>query len=341
MKKNAILTLCIQITIFIISISTVGLYGQPCEGVLNNGIYDFRNTSSSSELASSFLSWYKNQNIQSFEDAKSASGNASIPLKSIIVGMGFNYDESGYSKFQNYVESYENISISEKSRFNQTIKSINPDVIRAWESCINKKGTHVWIEHTKNPREFVLCANWVDGGGGGIPAKITSIDIGSGKISTTGTTFILNGKTNPNTVLTASVKRQIIRRVNDEPFTIAIDVNRDGDGLLYSFSEIKKPCNYSEQSQPVGGASVWIKIDKPYSKKVEIYWTNNGNGGTAQIGIGQSPSGDPGIVQDLGLKIGEKKILENCYVFVRSGFINGGAKADTRPAAIWYKLLCD
>lgn len=233
MKKSIICFCVAQIAFLSISL------GQPCDAILNHGIYDFRNTSSSGELASSFVSWYKNQNIRTFEDAKTASGNASIPIKSIIVGMGFNYDQKGFQDFQSYVEKYSEGQFSENTQFDETIKSINPTVVNAWEACIKNKGTHVWVEHTKNPNEFVLCANFVDDGGGGIPAKISSIDVGSGSISTSGNIFYSNGQVNTNTVLNNSIKAQIFNRNNDAPFTIVVNLSR-GDRFQYSFSRIVK-----------------------------------------------------------------------------------------------------
>lgn len=251
MKKKFACFWVMQIAFLSISLA------QPCDAILNHGIYDFRNTSLSSELASSFVSWYKNQNIRTFEDAKTASGNASIPIKSIIVGMGFNYDQKGFQDFQSYVEKYSDEQFSEKYQLDETIKSINPTVVNAWEACIKNKGTHVWVEHTKNPNEFVLCANYVDDGGGGIPAKISSIDVGSGSISTSGNIFFSNGQVNTNTVLNNSIKAQIFNRNNDAPFTIVVNLSR-GDRFQYSFSRIVKEktiypklnaqCNTSEST---------------------------------------------------------------------------------------------
>ena len=105
MKKNLASQFLSSILWVAVLFISNDLLGQ-CDVILSQGIYDFKSTSSFREKSSSFINWYKNQSIQTFQEAKSASGNATIPLEGIMVGMGFSYNESGFREFQNYVESY-------------------------------------------------------------------------------------------------------------------------------------------------------------------------------------------------------------------------------------------
>jgi|GEM_PF-6564703 len=100
------------------------------------------------------------------------------------------------------------------------------------------------------------------------------------------------------------------------------------------------PCLNTEQIVNVGGNSRWIPLDKLKSTRVEIYWSNSGNDGTAQIGVSQSLSPSSDDINILPLDKQQKITLDG-YIFVRSGFVNGGANADKRPAFIRYKFVCD
>lgn len=214
-----------------------GLVYTQCD-IIKYGMYDYSSSQSYREKSSSFLSWYKNKDIKTFSEAKSISGNAIIPLEVIMLDMGFTYDERGFGEFQSYVESYVHKTDIQKSKLEQAIKRINPEVVKAWSDCINGYGVHIWVEHTENPYEFVLCANFIDDGGGGTSAQITSLDFGGGGVKTSSNVFYSNGSVNKETVLSASVKRQIFIRKNDAAFNLVVNVNR-GKGLFYPFSAIK------------------------------------------------------------------------------------------------------
>jgi hypothetical protein len=219
------------------------VFGQECSEILNHGIYDYSSISSKHDRAQAVVNWYKSSDVSSYDEAKKLSLSGYIPIDDILVGFGFDKSEKGFKEFQNYAEKYSSKSTIEKSNFDKVVSSINPNVVKAWSDCINTRDVHIWIEYTSNPKEFFLCANYIDNGAGNKPT-IDYIDFGSNHVKNNEGAFMhSNGKKNKLTVLKGNTIRQIFTRTNDDQISIVV-VASQGNGLgttLPSINEKKLP----------------------------------------------------------------------------------------------------
>jgi len=125
---------------------------QRCEDLLK---YAGERWSSKSdeEKFHSVANWFCSRDFSSSSDARSAAGNASIPIEGFLVGGGFSSNDSQFR-----TQQHEFCSLSKEnrySRFSQTtvIETINPIVAKAVLACISNQsnGFRVRIEDTSDP----------------------------------------------------------------------------------------------------------------------------------------------------------------------------------------------
>jgi hypothetical protein len=111
--KKITLTLFIG---YILCFHTISFGQTDCSQILKHGMYNYTSTDFNNERLQSLINWFKSENIQTYEQAKSSSFNATVPIYGVMVGLGFSQDESGFQHLKNYLETYNSQTCSSYSK---------------------------------------------------------------------------------------------------------------------------------------------------------------------------------------------------------------------------------
>ncbi|MBK7978146.1 MAG: hypothetical protein IPK07_34510 [Deltaproteobacteria bacterium] len=100
--------------------------------------------------------WLYQKQFESFGHASSAGLSVGIPVSEILVDLGFNADDSGYSQFMKELSQGGVATIAAKSKRSLDSKAINEKVIQAAKECLeNDLGLYVQILHSSaDPMAF-------------------------------------------------------------------------------------------------------------------------------------------------------------------------------------------
>jgi hypothetical protein len=256
-------------------------FGQDCSQILQHGIYNYTATDFYNDRIKSFVNWFKNENIQTYQQAKSSSFDATIPIDDITVGLGYGKGESAFSQLKQFIESYGSQSESEKTKFAQVLQSIEPKIIDAWNNCIQiaSKGQVVlWVEPTAAANTFDLCAMYNDIGTGPRTVGELDFDIDPSRIKVNNSVFFnSNKKINKNKPINSSVLRQAITVIGKKEFVL--NVSGMGQGLKYSFKPNvisyeptfeRRPANQKETMTSDAAFNTSIVLNRIISKNVML-----------------------------------------------------------------------
>jgi len=258
-KANGILKLILTFG-YLICFHTVLLAQIDCSQILQHGIYNYTSTDFNNERLQSFINWFKSENIQTYQQAKSSTFNVTVPIDDIIVGLGYSQDENGFQQVKNYLETYNSQTLAEKTKLSQTIQKIEPEIIKSWNNCIqtmNQGVVILWIEHTSNPNTFNLCAQYDDVVGSIITVGKLEFDIDTSriKVSNNGAFLKKNLLLNTSKIITNSTLRQAITVKGDDNFVI--NISGIGRGLKYSFKPlIEPPKEYLDNTLAIKGTLI-------------------------------------------------------------------------------------
>lgn len=129
------------------SASMSAAQSDQCADVLA-GVYDFRSTATSSQRYDSFKNWFCNK--ENFE----SSGSASALYKGIPIGaqsdLNWAKDQCGSTQ----------TSSASRTRMLDVIQTVNPNVVSAWESCMNRDGLKAAIIISSDPKQFQVILNY-------------------------------------------------------------------------------------------------------------------------------------------------------------------------------------
>lgn len=235
-------------------------FGQDCSQILQHGIYNYTSTDFQNERLQSLINWYKSENIQTYENAKSSSFNATIPIDGVLVGLGFSQDENGFQHLKNYLETYSSQTLEEKTKFAQVIQQIEPEIIKAWNNCVqtmSQGNVLLWIEYTSDPNVFNLCAKYNAVAGGATVGDL-NFDFDATRIKVNSNIFLKRNLTlNRTKPITSAVLRQAFTVKGKDDFVI--NISGMGSGLTYSFKPhlIEPPANeYNINSLAIKGTLV-------------------------------------------------------------------------------------
>ena len=206
-----------------------------CSEVLLNGIYDIYESSNERDYYKSYINWMKMNKIDSYSKAKGIGVSATVPIEGIMATFGLDHNEENFSKSIFNLENYDSLHEKDKSNLQSLVKTINPKVIEAWENCMNRKGTHIWVSTSKDPNDFFINARYV-GEGDSVNRYIKDIVYDKEEISTIGGFFLRNGRIT-RASFEDEVKSQIFTRINNNPISMVVEPNH-GDSLRLSLPAI-------------------------------------------------------------------------------------------------------
>lgn len=193
-----------------------------CGDILKYGIYDESSTKKDHAKAVYFVNRFILDDYQKFQDVQNKEANATIPIKKVMVGLGYKESEGEFREFKKYIESYNSLSDTESDKLDQVVKTINPNIVRAWNECMTQDGPYAYIEFTEDPEVFNLRYKCV----GSQNIRITNavIDKPKAVIIREGKIFNSLGKKLPNAQISANLQTQTFIRKTHDALTIVIDV---------------------------------------------------------------------------------------------------------------------
>ena len=217
-------------------IAVVGFVGfinaeaQECSQLLSQGIYDIRSSASDLNSASSFSQWFCDKKFSSSQQADDFGASLGFPFKGIPVKLGFNSSSQGFTEWYSSFCSNIQQDQSLQSRVRDYIQTVNPQIVQAFNSCIESDGLHVWLERTYDPRRFKFAARFNPPTETNTKATIKTFRVGSN----------VSCDDKPSTV-SRPVWRTDCTRKNDDPVSITVnaDWNPHGGGNL-TLPEIPK-----------------------------------------------------------------------------------------------------
>jgi len=98
------------------------------------------------------------------------------------------------------------------------------------------------------------------------------------------------------------------------------------------------PCMEKLDTLQVAGQNEWLPINNDATRYVEIFWSNTGGEGTAQIGISNERNPKPNDITIMPYLKDVKYTVKGNYFFYRSGRI--GDIADPKSAFVSWKYNC-
>lgn len=135
-------------------------HAQECSQLLSQGIYDIRSSASDLSTASSFSSWFCDQKFSSSQQADSFGASLGLPFQGIPVKLGFNASSQSWSQWYSNFCSRVQQDQSLQSRVRDHVQTVNPQIIQAFNACIEADGLHVWLERTYDPKTFIFAARF-------------------------------------------------------------------------------------------------------------------------------------------------------------------------------------
>ncbi|MEM6342693.1 MAG: hypothetical protein AAF927_02390 [Bacteroidota bacterium] len=252
--------------LFVVAIilSTVNLTAQDCSQILRS-IYDYRTESTDYEKLLAFLNWQRNYSMNEASSDSHSDYDGGFSYGGMTIDLEGADDKNAYQKFISDAENYSSLNESQRLKVIRTFKTINSQVVKAWENCMLSPGVKTWIVHTKDPNVIVLGAKYVSDG---LKLKkapeIRTISFSSNVDRVDGD-FYIGGKQRKNIKLDGSARYQIIKRTSKEAMTVIISAT-GGNGLTYNFGKIRTDIPPREVNCPK------IKVET-FSKESEV--TNN------------------------------------------------------------------
>jgi hypothetical protein len=147
------LTICL-------ALAASGTLAQECSALLSQGVYDIRSTSIDLATASSYSQWFCDKKFSTSDQANDFGASLAFPFKGLPVKLGFDSSSQNYSTWQTSFCGNVKQDQSLQSKVRDYIQTVNPQIIQAFNQCLESNGLHVWLERTPDPVVFKFAARW-------------------------------------------------------------------------------------------------------------------------------------------------------------------------------------
>lgn len=229
-----------------------------CDALVINGVFDIQNTSVDEDRRLGFVNWARDRS----ESFNKNSGGGNIDIVDISMEgygkFGLGGSVESVRQFWQDIENYDSTNTSQQTRMTGYVQKASEVIVKAFNDCINSKGLHVWIETTRDPRAFIVAAQFRSPG---VPLQVTiDEDIIYRPINLSCSKVIKKG-----TQITGSTKRMLCVRNSDEEVTIVVNADSDpiGGGKL-SLPAIRIPLTLSQKIFQGQLFQVWFnRISSP------------------------------------------------------------------------------
>ncbi len=168
-------SILIALILMILPAST--LYSQDhCSDVLQAGIFNTSDRATQDEQAASFANWFCSQQFKKASDAEQFGASLGFPFKGLPVRLGFDFSTQSFSEFKSAFCQDVRSGFSRRQTLEEHIKEASPAILAAFQSCINRKGAEVFIEHTADPTVFGYAVKF-DSPSSKIPSIVVKLTI--------------------------------------------------------------------------------------------------------------------------------------------------------------------
>lgn len=131
-----------------------------CSAILQDGVWEFRNTSDYNRQTSSFLNWFCSQQFENFQSAKEAGGKIGIPIEGVPVEIsGFNR-EKNWKQYSQAACSLQSGNYQHVSSFSSAARQASSVLADAWAKCIAAPGFYATLIYVDDPEVFTLQLNY-------------------------------------------------------------------------------------------------------------------------------------------------------------------------------------
>jgi hypothetical protein len=194
-----------------------------CSEILSQGIYDIRSNASDLNTASSFSQWFCDKKFSDSKQANTFGASLSFPFEDLPVKLGFDSSSQNWSEWYSSFCGRIQHDQSLQSSVREYVQTVNPQIVQAFNSCIESDGLHVWLERTYNPKLFRFAARFNPPNAKNPKARINKFSPGSN----------VSCEDKPETI-DRPVWRTNCTRINNDPVSIVVraDWNPLGGGKL-------------------------------------------------------------------------------------------------------------
>jgi hypothetical protein len=140
---------------------TIGMFpttaqAQECNAILQYGIFDTIDLQDESQVTKTFFNWMRQQSSSKTQTASDSRFGLSAVLDFIPIKLGTSDRRSNLQAWSYEAERWVNESEQRRSNLSIKIRKANPDIITAWERCMNGPGFKLSLFSTYDPHEFRL-----------------------------------------------------------------------------------------------------------------------------------------------------------------------------------------
>jgi hypothetical protein len=201
----------------------VPVQAQECSQILTQGIYDIRSSANDLATASSFSQWFCDNKFSSAKQTDDFGASLAFPFKGIPIKLGFDSSSQSWSEWYSSFCARVQSDQSLQSRVREHVQTVNPQIVQAFNSCIESDGLHVWLERTYDPKKFRFAARFNPPNEGNSKATIKSFETGSN----------VSCENKPTTISRPVWRTHCVRK-NDDPVSLVVtsDWNPKGGGSL-------------------------------------------------------------------------------------------------------------
>jgi hypothetical protein len=243
----------------LVTLVSLPAQAQECSQILSHGIYDIQSSANDLATSASFSQWFCDKKFSSAQQANDFGASLAFPFEGLPVKLGINSSSSSwsesYSSFCGRVQKDQSL----QSRVREHVKTVNPQIVQAFNSCIESDGLHVWLELTYDPKRFRFAARFNPPNSQNPKATIQRFDPGPN----------VSCRDAPTTI-DRPIWRTNCTRKNDDPVSIVVNANFNPRGGNLDLPAI---AHYAPTIQP----AFEITDKQPYNYKFTFIATKDGD----------------------------------------------------------------
>jgi hypothetical protein len=155
-------------------VASTAIAQQHCSELLHQGIFDVRNSTSSSVDVSSYSRWFCDQRFQSQGEAQNFGASFEQPFRRFAANFS---RENWASEVRSFCENVNDTRYLEQHA-SSYVREVSPTLMAAFRECTGRAGLHVWLERTEDPMTVYFAARFNPDSAREV-ASITAFDPGS------------------------------------------------------------------------------------------------------------------------------------------------------------------
>lgn len=141
--------------VVLVTLSANSVLAQ-CADMMKWGIWEVRDNSSDSTVATSYINWLYHKQFSSEEEAHSATTSLSAGMEPIWLKLDQSRSDKSWKQFMDELQTYERRDFYSRALASSHITTASADLLRTVRECMNQHGVQAWIQSAKDPKVFWL-----------------------------------------------------------------------------------------------------------------------------------------------------------------------------------------